>query len=729
MATKFTPQQKQAIELRNRNILVSAAAGSGKTAVLVERIVGMITDDISPVDIDRLLVVTFTNAAAAEMRERIGIALSRQLESAPENVHLQKQLSLLHNAQITTIDSFCLFLIRNNFNDIGLDPGFRIADEGELTLLRQDVLSELLEQQYQEKRPEFIGCVEYVTGGSDDKLLEEYIERLYEFSMSYPWPEDWLSQCKEDYKIAGVAEMEETKWCRFLVSYVRDILAECVTDLQMSLSLTERPDGPYMYGEILEQELEMLKKLSSGERFSDLYRLFGTVRFGRLSAKKDETVNLLLRERVKELRQDVKKRLGEIEKSYFACSPEQAAERMAKAAPFVEELLSLVLSYKQMVDQRKRRDNIIDFHDMEHFALEILLQKQPEGSVEPSLAAKEYRQHFKEILIDEYQDSNLVQELILKSISGEEDGNFNRFMVGDVKQSIYRFRLARPELFMEKYNCYSKVDSLCQRIDLHKNFRSRSQVLDSVNALFARIMGNQLGGVEYDDEAALYPGAVFHRLKKMTQEDYPGVPYVILGHSMGSFILRNYLFRYGTGIEGAIVCGTGSKPQALVKVSQALAAVQGLFFGDAHVAKMIDKLAFGSYNKKIPDAKTSFDWLCRDEKVVDAYRKDDLCGFTFTVNGFKTLFGLLDRLNRKENLVRMPKDLPVHFIAGDMDPVGDYGQGVKKAYEDFVAAGMERVSIKLYPGGRHELLNEMNKLQVYGEIYTWIMERVKEYQL
>lgn len=220
-----------------------------------------------------------------------------------------------------------------------------------------------------------------------------------------------------------------------------------------------------------------------------------------------------------------------------------------------------------------------------------------------------------------------------------------------------------------------------------------------------------------------------HRLKKITQEDYPGVPYVVLGHSMGSFILRNYLFRYGTGIEGAIVCGTGSKPQALVKVSRALAAVQGLFFGDAHVAKMIDKLAFGSYNKKIPDAKTSFDWLCRDEKVVDAYRKDDLCGFTFTVNGFKTLFGLLDRLNRKENLARMPKDLPVHFIAGDMDPVGDYGQGVKKAYEDFVAAGMERVSIKLYPGGRHELLNEMNKLQVYGEIYTWIMERVKEYQL
>lgn len=509
MATKFTPQQRQAIELRNRNILVSAAAGSGKTAVLVERIVGIITDDISPVDIDRLLVVTFTNAAAAEMRERIGIALNKQLEEAPENVHLQKQISLLHNAQITTIDSFCLFLIRNNFNDIGLDPGFRIADEGELTLLKQDVLSELLEQQYQEKRPEFINCVEYFTGGSDDKLLEEYIERLYEFSMSYPWPENWISQCKDDYKISDVTEMENTDWCRFLVSYIKMILGECASELHFAITLAERPDGPYMYGEMLEQEKEMLERLASGESFSDFYRLFEKVKFGRLPSKKDDTVNPLLREKIQQLRKDIKKRLEDIQSAYFAFSPEHTLENMTIAAPEIEELLSLVLSYKQMIDQRKRQDNIIDFHDMEHFALDILLQKQPDGEFRPSLAALEYRQYFKEILIDEYQDSNLVQELILKSISGEDTGDYNRFMVGDVKQSIYRFRLARPELFMEKYNCYSKVDSNCQRVDLHKNFRSRHQVLDSVNALFSRIMGEKLGGVEYDDEAALYPGAVF----------------------------------------------------------------------------------------------------------------------------------------------------------------------------------------------------------------------------
>ncbi len=220
-----------------------------------------------------------------------------------------------------------------------------------------------------------------------------------------------------------------------------------------------------------------------------------------------------------------------------------------------------------------------------------------------------------------------------------------------------------------------------------------------------------------------------HRLKKMTQEEYPGVPYVILGHSMGSFIARNYLFKYGTGIQGAVICGTGSQPKALVKVCKLLAAVQSLFLGSKHTAKLMDKLAFGNYNQKIADAKTPFDWLCTDKTVVDAYMEDNLCGFTFTVNGFQTLFTLIDRLNQEENLLLMPKELPVYFIAGDKDPVGNYGEGVKKAFEDFKQAGMERISIKLYPGDRHELLNEKDKHKVYEDLYPWIMERVKEYQL
>ena len=220
-----------------------------------------------------------------------------------------------------------------------------------------------------------------------------------------------------------------------------------------------------------------------------------------------------------------------------------------------------------------------------------------------------------------------------------------------------------------------------------------------------------------------------HRLKKMTQEEYPGIPYVILGHSMGSFVLRNYLFKYGTGIQGAIICGTGSQPKLLVKFCKLLAAVQGAFLGQKHVAKLIDRLAFGNYNRQIPGAKTSFDWLCTDEAVVDAYMNDKLCGFTFTVNGFRTVFTLLDRLKQEENLKAMPKELPVHFIAGDKDPVGNYGEGVKKAYDDFAKAGMKYISLKLYAGGRHEILNEKNKMQVYEDLYPWIMERIKEYQL
>lgn len=220
-----------------------------------------------------------------------------------------------------------------------------------------------------------------------------------------------------------------------------------------------------------------------------------------------------------------------------------------------------------------------------------------------------------------------------------------------------------------------------------------------------------------------------HRLKKMTQERYPGIPYIILGHSMGSFIVRNYLLRYGTGVQGAVVCGTGSQPRALIKVSKALASFQCLTLGPKHVAGMIDKLAFGNYNQQIENSKTDFDWLSKDEKAVDAYLEDPFCGFTFTANGFKTLFTLIERLGREKDLKSMPGELPVLFIAGDKDPVGDYGRGVKKAYESFKRAGMKRLELKLYPEDRHELFNEVDKEQVCEDLFTWIGERIREYQI
>ena len=278
MAVTFTSQQQMAIELRGRNILVSAAAGSGKTAVLVERIIQMITNEKEKVDIDRLLVVTFTNAAAAEMRERIRQAIDERLELHPENEHLQKQAALLHNAQITTIDSFCLFIIRNNFNDIGLNPGFRVADEGELKLMKQDVLTELLEQEYGKKEKKFTDCVEYFTGGSNDKLLEEYIEKLYDFSMSNPWPEEWLQERVKDYSITSVSDIEKSQWCQYLVNYVRTCLKEAANSLSEAIALAQRPDGPYFYGELFEKEQEMLRQAALKEDFSALCTAFESIR-------------------------------------------------------------------------------------------------------------------------------------------------------------------------------------------------------------------------------------------------------------------------------------------------------------------------------------------------------------------------------------------------------------------------------------------------------------------
>ena len=518
MAMSFTPEQQKVIELHDRNILVSAAAGSGKTAVLVERIIQMISDKEKKVDIDRLLVVTFTNAAAAEMRERISLAISKKLEEEPDNEHLQKQSALIHNAQITTIDSFCLFLIRNNFNDIGLDPGFRVADEGELKLLRQDVMTELLEEKYAQKEEAFLNCVEYFTGGSDDKLLETYLLGLYDFSVSYPWPDEWLEERINDYKITDVFEMESTDWCRYIAQYIRKLYCECADKLASAIKLAQLPAGPYYYGELLEKERDMLLAAAGAETFAALHAGAEKLIFGRLPGKKDDSVSEAYKEKAKQLRGEVKKQIEDCKERFFVLSGEQIVERMQRLWPVTETLMKLALEFKQRFDEKKRQENILDFSDMEHFALEILLEKKEDGSYEATSAAKEYRRYFHEILIDEYQDSNLVQELLLQSISGEEEGNYNRFMVGDVKQSIYKFRLARPELFIEKYNCYSKVDSIRQRIDLHKNFRSRKEVLESVNQLFYRIMDSSLGGVTYDEDAALYPGAEYPEYGKNQTE-------------------------------------------------------------------------------------------------------------------------------------------------------------------------------------------------------------------
>lgn len=215
-----------------------------------------------------------------------------------------------------------------------------------------------------------------------------------------------------------------------------------------------------------------------------------------------------------------------------------------------------------------------------------------------------------------------------------------------------------------------------------------------------------------------------HRLKKLTQELYPGVPYIIFGHSMGAFIARNYLLRYGTGIQGAVICGTGMKTKATLAAGKAVAALQRLFCGDQHVSRLLDKLAFGAYNKRVKNPETSFDWISRNRENVQRYMADPLCGFTFTVNGFRTMFDLIGNLLEQEELARMPKELPVFFIAGEADPVGDYGESVKKVCQSFQELGMEKVQLKLYPEERHEILNEEARQEIYMDVYRWILQRI-----
>ena len=506
MGVTWTREQQQVIDLRNRNILVSAAAGSGKTAVLVARIIKMITDETHPVDIDRLLVVTFTNAAAAEMRERIGAAIEKALEENPDNEHLQRQLTLLFNAQITTIDSFCLYVIRNHFHEISLEPNFRIGDEGELKLLKGDVLRSVLEQHYEVPEPEFLALTEgYASGKSDDALCQMILS-LFEFSRSYPWPKEWLASCAEGYQVRTEEELDQAFWIQPLTENIRYVVNDIVNMMRQALAITQMSDGPDCYEKVIANDLSKYEQIASCESFSKLGEQLCNLTYDRLPSSRGYSGDPEKLERVKKLRDEAKDVVKKIVRQYFFATPQVMLAQIEKTEPMAKELVCLTLEFSDAFAEEKRRKNIVDFHDLEHFALEILVDEETKEVRE---TAEEFRDTYEEIMIDEYQDSNYVQETILKSISREARGENNIFMVGDVKQSIYRFRLARPELFMKKYDTYTLDESKAQRIDLHKNFRSRNEVLECTNDIFYKIMAKDLGNVAYDADAALYPGAEY----------------------------------------------------------------------------------------------------------------------------------------------------------------------------------------------------------------------------
>jgi len=509
---KFTDAQQKVIDTREHNILVSAAAGSGKTAVLVERIIQRILDRSNPVDIDRMLIVTFTSAAAAEMRERIAKAIADRLVEEPENEHLQRQSALIHHAQITTIHGFCLFLIRNHFDRLDIDPGFRVADETEMQLLSADVMDALLEEEYAGKNQAFLQVVESLSTGKNDAALRENILSLHRFAMSYPWPKKWLMDHEKEYEVESIEDLQQSPILQYALEYAQKVLADCEKLMQKAVILCTEADGPYMYLDSFQGSLDGLQKAVKAQNWVELDGSLAGVGFDRLSSKKDDSVSPEKKVMAKAFRDQVKNNVKKLQEDFFSIGPEGTMEMTRKLLPVIKELNRLTLAYSDRLAEAKKERNIIDFSDMEHMALQILYEGE-----ELSEVAKDYRCFFQEVMCDEYQDSNLVQESILAAVAGEK----KRFMVGDVKQSIYRFRLARPELFMEKFRDYAAGDEKSMRIDLDQNFRSRKDVLTAVNVLFDKLMAPDLGGIDYDDAASLKYGGLYETPDQEIQ-DKPG---------------------------------------------------------------------------------------------------------------------------------------------------------------------------------------------------------------
>lgn len=516
----WTDDQWDAIVTSGSNILVAAAAGSGKTAVLVERIIRKIS---AHTDVDRLLVATFTKAAAAEMKDRIRLALELELERQPDSEHLRRQLALMNRASITTLHSFCLDVIRRYYPLIGLDPGFRIANETESELMRLDVLDQLFEQKYEGAGDDgaFLRLADRYGGERGDEPLYRLVQQLYDFAQSHPWPEHWLRQTAEAFDVADVTALQNSEW---VVSLTRDIqlaLDGAGSLLHQALELTRQPAGPAPYAATFDEDLQLISSLAEMIRtmpWETWIESFQAIQFGKLKAMRGDEYDKSLQEQAKELRDQAKKLITSLAEELFGRTAAQFLEELQELAPLMQALAELVIEFGQGYEAAKRAKGLLDFGDLEHYCLRIL--RDPASTpdrMSPSIAAVEFQEQFDEILLDEYQDTNMVQEAIVSLI--ERTGTGNRFMVGDVKQSIYGFRLAEPKLFLQKYKAYlsrhdadKRLDAdapKALRIDLARNFRSRSEVVDGVNAVFRAIMRENVADMDYDERAELVCGASY----------------------------------------------------------------------------------------------------------------------------------------------------------------------------------------------------------------------------
>ncbi|MCR1899693.1 helicase-exonuclease AddAB subunit AddA [Irregularibacter muris] len=497
---QWTDSQQLAIDSRNKNLLVSAAAGSGKTAVLVERIIQLLVKD--EVNIDGFLIVTFTNAAAGEMRERINKALFEAIEKGlGKESHLRRQIQLLDRASISTLHSFCIEIVRKNFHLIDIDPIFRIGDEVETKLLKMEVLEEIFETEYEKASPDFLALVEMYGGNRDDQGLKELVLGLDNFIQSKPYPEEWLREKIQDFS-QGEEGFYHSPWYKNLLAQLKIELSGAQKLFLEAKDIAQRPGGPEGYGPMIENDLllveDLLEKLE--EDLDSLYRGLLSVKHQRLGRVKD--VEEDLKETCKNLRNEGKEIIKSITDKLLVKSPKEFVDELMELHPHIESLCQLTLSFGEGYALKKQEKGILDFNDLEHYALKIL--ENPE-------AAREYREKFNYIFVDEYQDSNLIQETIVNKIKREN----NVFLVGDVKQSIYRFRLADPSIFIGKYESFLDTEEgVNRRIDLSKNFRSRKEIIEGVNFIFRHLMSKELGEIDYDDRASLYLGSNFEDIEE-----------------------------------------------------------------------------------------------------------------------------------------------------------------------------------------------------------------------
>lgn len=514
---KWTKEQLEVIGSRECNLLVAAAAGSGKTAVLVERIIQMITSRENPIDIDKLLVVTFTNAAASEMRERIGDAIGKALDENPENKHLQNQLVLLNKSSITTIHSFCLDVIKSNFHRINLDPNFRIGDQTECAILKQEAIEEVFEDLYEERDEGFLNLVESYAERGGDKEVQDIILGIYSFAMASPEPKKWLIDSAERFNIDENFDFSQSIWARAILDTVKIEINGLCLNMERALKEVESIEELETFAEKLSVEYKKIANISQAcnKSWDEAYKKMASMSFenyvkGVKRISKDAPSYIKeSKEKAKTIRDKTKKSLESIVSATFNKDNDSIREEIKYLYNIVKPISSVVLRFEEEYSNKKREKGIIDFNDIEHFALNILTDIDEKGNIVPSDIAVGYRNKFYEIFIDEYQDSNLVQEVLLKAVANTETPN--RFMVGDVKQSIYRFRQAKPELFLQKYNNYNdKKGSSHRKIMLYKNFRSREEVVDAVNYIFENIMNENIGEIEYTEKERLNLGANFN---------------------------------------------------------------------------------------------------------------------------------------------------------------------------------------------------------------------------